>query len=578
MSKQKPPREAPRAAPTDTSDSGDFAAMLEAFEQAPTPSRLTPGMPVSGKIFHISKESVFVSLSQSQEGSMSRAECTNDDGELTVTVGDPIDAFVVSMEDGITLGRKLGRGSDGSAMLEEAREHGIPVDGTVTAVNKGGLEVTVVGGRAFCPMGQIAAGFVEDPQTLVGQTLTFLVREAGGRGRDVVLSRRALQERERASAQKKLLETLAVGQRLQGRVTRTAAFGAFVDIGGIEGLIPISEMAHAHVTDVSEICQANDMVEVEVRSIEPDPKRSGQLRIGLSRKSTQQDPWQAQAETLHEGAQLAGTVLRIEPFGAFVEVYPGITGLIHISEMSTMRVQHPKDLLSLKQSVTVRVLRFDSAARRLSLSLKDAAPAGASGDAARVVAGSAVEGVVERIESYGIFLKLADGQVALLPAAESGTPPGHRPQTSFSLGQQRHRRDAHPRPARPLRVSKVAHERREEQDQVAQYHQKQETRALAPSATCSTRNVRDKPRDAHGPSWRPVRCRGHAACRRVVRRRGPHVARRRRADGMRRRRVVARRRARTNGPARPVGRLRHIAPRRCPDHAPVAARSAPQAG
>ena len=448
--------------------------MLEAFEQAPVASRLTPGMPVSGKIFHISKESVFVSLSESQEGSLARAECINDDGELTVAVGDAIDAFVVSLDDGITLGRKLGRGGDSSAMLEEAREHGIPVEGTVTAVNKGGLEVTVAGSRAFCPMGQIAAGFVEDPQTLVGQTLTFLVREAGGRGRNVVLSRRALQERERAVAQKKLLETLAVGQRLRGHVTRTAAFGAFVDIGGIEGLIPISEMAHAHVTDVSEICQANDMVEVEVRSIEPDPKRPNQLRISLSRKSTQQDPWQAQAESLHDGAQLNGTVLRIEPFGAFVEVFPGVVGLIHISEMSAARVQHPKDLLSPKQSVTVRVLRYDGAARRLSLSLKEAAPADAPGKSARVVAGSAVEGTVERIEPYGVFLKLTDGQTALLPAAESGTPQGTDLKRHFPLGSSVTAEMLSPDPRGRLRVSKVAHERREEQDQIAQYHQKQD--------------------------------------------------------------------------------------------------------
>ena len=474
MSKQKAPRDAHRDAPTDTSDSGDFAAMLEAFEQAPSAPRLSPGMPVSGKIFHISKESIFVSLSQSQEGALPRAECVNDEGELTVALGDPIDAFVVSMEDGITLGRKLGRGSDGSAMLEEAREHGIPVEGTVTAVNKGGLEVTVAGSRAFCPMGQIAAGFVEDPQTLVGQTLTFLVREAGGRGRNVVLSRRALQERERAVAQKKLLETLAVGQRLQGRVTRTAAFGAFVDIGGIEGLIPISEMSHGHVTDISEVCATNDLVEVEVRSIEPDPKRPGQLRISLSRKSTQQDPWQAHAQDLHDGAQLAGTVQRIEPFGAFVEVFPGVVGLIHISEMSAARVRHPSDLLASKQSVTVRVLRYDSSARRLSLSLKEAAPAGAANAPARAAAGATVEGVVERIESYGVFLKLGDGQVALLPGAESGTPPGTDLKRHFPLGSSVTAEMLSPDPRGRLRVSKVAHERREEQDQVAQYHQKQE--------------------------------------------------------------------------------------------------------
>ena len=137
-------------------------------------------------------------------------------------------------------------------------------------------------------------------------------------------------------------------------------------------------------------------------------------------------------------------------------------------------MRHPKDLLNVKQSVTVRVLRYDSAARRLSLSLKDAAPAGGASDSARVVAGSAVEGVVERIESYGVFLKLADGQVALLPAAESGTPQGTDLKRHFPLGSSVTAEMLSPDPRGRLRVSKVAHERREEQDQVAQYHQKQE--------------------------------------------------------------------------------------------------------
>ena len=377
------------AADTAPTDSGDFASMLASYD-AGSSVRLQPGAKVRGKVFHISKENVFVAISASQEGVIPRAEMLDDTGRQTVALGDTIEVFVVSTQDGIVLSHKLGRDGGSIDMLEQARDSGMPVEGTVTAVNKGGLEVSIGTHRCFCPMGQVDIAFVEDPQRFMGQTLEFVVKEIKERGRNIVLSRRALLEAARHAKADKLRATLSVGQRLPATVSRIADFGVFVDLGGIDGLIPMSELSHQRVASAADLVDVGDTVEVVVRSMDPDPKRPGQLRISLSLKATQQDPWDAHAAALTIGSMVAGRVVKIESFGAFVELQPGLQGLVHISEMSFKRIRHPSDVVKVDETVDVRVLSVDTQQHRIALSLREGSSDSASSSgAARGPRGSA---------------------------------------------------------------------------------------------------------------------------------------------------------------------------------------------
>ncbi len=454
---------------SDPQEPEDFAAMFEAQSRVET-KRLHLGDKVSAKVVHIGKEDVFFAISAAQEAVMPKSDLLDKEGKLTVSMGSTVEAYVVGLEDGIQLTRKLGKDNLDVGMLEEARAQGIPLDGTVTGVNKGGLEVQLGGGaRGFCPIGQADLGFVEDAQALVGKTLQFLVREVKERGRNVVVSRRALLEREREAQKKDLLQTLAVGQRLSGKVTRVAAFGAFVDLGGLDGMIPVSELSHSRVKNVEDVLKVGDPVSVEVLRIEDDPKRKGTPRIALSLKATLADPFDQHLSVLQSGAPLQGTVEKLEAYGAFVTLFPGVTGLVHVSELSHKRVRHPSDVVKVGQQVEVRVLSVSPETRKIALSLKDAPK---STEESGLHVGAAVQGTVERIERYGVFVTLDGGAgKALLPAAESGTPPGTDLARAFPVGSRVEAQliaiDAEGR----LKISKTAHERAEERAVVAQYNQ-----------------------------------------------------------------------------------------------------------
>ncbi len=417
----------------DTDPPEDFASLLAAQGNS-KPKRLHVGDKVHVKVVHIGKEDVFVAVSPTQEAVVAKADLQDAEGQLTVAVGDTFDGFVVSLGDSIVVSRKLGRDAIDVAALEEAKGSGLPVEGVVTGLNKGGLEVSLGGARGFCPLGQIALGFVDDPQAFVGKTLQFAVREVSNRGRNVVLSRRVLLEAEQREKAKELLATLAEGQRREGTVTRVLDFGVFVDLGGVEGLIPISELSFARVDKPSDVVAVGDVVSVDVMRIEPDPKRADRLRIALSLKAAQPDPWLTATGDLEEGMLLEGKVVRLEKFGAFVQVAPGVEGLLHVSEMSHKRVRHPGDLVQVGESITVRVLAVDREARRLSLSTKQESAQTAAANSTALSVGSTVEGTVERIERYGVFLALPGGQKALLPGAESGTPKGTDLGRVFPLG------------------------------------------------------------------------------------------------------------------------------------------------
>lgn len=365
------------------SGDGDFASMLAAFESGkPRADKRRPrvGDVVTGAVISIGKDTVFIDAGGKAEGVLERSQVSDSDDKLLVKIGDKVEARVVADAGGVlTLRVKLGRGPEARAELQQAQELGIPVEGLVQEVVKGGVSVDVAGVRGFCPASQIDARFVEDLAVYVGQRLTFLITRY--EPRNLVLSRRALVEEENEKLAAETRKKLVPGAVLRGKVVGFKPFGAFVDIGGVEGMLHVSELGYARVERPEDVLSLGQEVDVAVLKIEAGERgRDGKTteRISLSLKALASDPWRETTAQLGEGSRVRGTITRLQPFGAFVEIAPAVEGLVHISELGTgRRINHPKEVVSVGQAVEAVVLAIDHERRRLSLSLtdsKDASP------------------------------------------------------------------------------------------------------------------------------------------------------------------------------------------------------------
>ncbi|HTB57121.1 MAG TPA: S1 RNA-binding domain-containing protein [Polyangia bacterium] len=356
----------------------DFAAMFAASERDGKQTRrpaLAIGDRVSGKVVSVGQEVTVLDLGRGGEGTLETLELRAPDGQLTVQVGDVLEARVVAHGDRpgfVSLRRGAGHGASGRTSLEEAAATGLPVEGIVTAVNKGGVEVDVAGTRAFCPLSQLELRQVVDPAAYIGQRLEFRVTryEDDRRGANVVLSRRALLEEEMQSRAAETRSKLVVGAVLPGVVTALKDFGAFVDVGGIEGLLPASEIGFQRNTRPADVLTIGQPITVAVMRIEKrdDPRRPEQVSFSL--KSLERDPWQDAAAELPAGTLTRGQVTRVEQFGAFVELRPGVEGLLHISELGAgKQLRHARDAAKPGDVLEVTVLALDPEKRRISLGL-----------------------------------------------------------------------------------------------------------------------------------------------------------------------------------------------------------------
>jgi small subunit ribosomal protein S1 len=375
-------------APDDNNDE-DFGKMLAEFEQqtgaAPKSAKdkhtrkrdPKVGDLVRARIVSIGHDAAFVDLGAKAEGMLDLADLRDAEGRPTVKVGDEIEAHIVEVggKAGCPVLRTsgLGRGPAKVAELESAAQHGIPVEGTVTGVNKGGVEVLVAGIRAFCPISQLDLRHVADATAFIGQKLTFRITkyDTSGRNTDLVLSRRVLLEEEQRKKAATTREKLVAGAVLHGTVTSLKDYGAFVDLGGIEGMIHVSELGFSRVGKPSDVLTPGQPVEVVVLKISPPEGPRGQERIALSLKALEKDPWQDVADRFPAGRRLNATVVRLEQFGAFVELEPGVEGLLHISELAagSGMVRHAKDKAKVGQVIEVVVLAVDAERHRLSLGL-----------------------------------------------------------------------------------------------------------------------------------------------------------------------------------------------------------------
>lgn len=342
----------------------DFAALLEASLGHKAAPKLEPGQKVRAKVLAFSGDWVFLDVGQKGEGVLERKEVLDEQGQPTLAVGDEVEVYFLSRAGGeLRFALRIGA-AGGRSELEEAWKSGIPVDGRVEKEIKGGFEIRLAGQvRAFCPFSQMGLRRTEAPEEWLGRTLPFRITQFSEQGRNIVVSHRALLEEERAQQRDALRETLREGMTVRGRVSSLRDFGAFVDIGGIEGLLPISEMAWGRVENVRDILQEGQEIEVVIKSIDWE-----QNRFSFSRKDTLADPWDQAVQNFPEGSVHTGRVARLAPFGAFVTLAEGIDGLIHISKLAAgKRISHPREAVKEGQQLEVRIEGVDRAAKRLSL-------------------------------------------------------------------------------------------------------------------------------------------------------------------------------------------------------------------
>ncbi len=474
------PAEAEPASPDES-----FAEMFAASEAAATPKRFEVGQKVSGRIVQLGQEQAFLDLGGKGEGMIDLAELQDTHGNLMVAIGEILEGYVLALagdHGGVVVTKQLSKGAQ-KDFLGEARASGIPVEGLVAAHNKGGLEVDLGGVRGFCPSSQIDLHFVESPAALVGQRLTFKVIEV--KDRDVVLSRRALLEAEAAKKAQVLRESLSVGAQLEGTVTSLRDYGAFIDLGGLEGLLHVSELGYGRVNHPKDVLQVGQKVKVEVVRIDAPKDGEKVERIGLSMKALQQDPWSQAAASLHEGDRVKGKVVRLQPFGAFVELMPGVDGLVHISALGApKRIAHPKEVVTEGEEVLVSIESIDLEQKRVSLRriTSEEAAAEAPADGAKPApapshahppkVGDVFEVGVDKVEPFGLFVRWSSGR-GLIPNAEMGTPKGADHRKLFPPGASFKAAVIEIDNQGRFRLSKTGAEQAEERREYSQFMQKQ---------------------------------------------------------------------------------------------------------
>lgn len=355
----------------DTMDNGDegksFAELFN--ESGAIQGRFSPGERVDAVVVKVTPEWVFIDIGGKNEGYLDIKEFSDADGNVAVKEGETVRAyFLYSKNNEKLFSTKIGKGDAGRAFLEDAAQSGMPVEGLVEKEVKGGFEVRITGDvRAFCPFSQTGLFRTDTPADLVGQRMNFRIIEYKENGRNIIVSRRALLDEERAKNKELLKESLREGAVVKGTVVSLQKYGAFVDIGGIQALLPISEIAWGHVDDISEKLSVGQEIEAAILKID-----WANDKISLSLRSILPDPWDKAAVEFPIGMTLTGTVARLTKFGAFVTLSPGVDGLIHISRLGRgKRITHPSEVLKEGQGVEVKIEKIDRDAKRISLLLAD---------------------------------------------------------------------------------------------------------------------------------------------------------------------------------------------------------------
>jgi small subunit ribosomal protein S1 len=380
----------------------------ELFEQSLSSTQLRSGAIIIGTVMDITSEAVIVNAGLKSEGVIPRSQFLNQDGEIEVVVGDQVEVALDAVEDGYgatRLSREKAKRDQAWKVLEKAHEADETVIGRISGKVKGGFTVEMSDIRAFLPGSLVDVRPVRDTAYLEGKDLEFKVIKLDRRRNNVVVSRRAVVEQEYSEEREKLLENLQEGQEITGVVKNLTDYGAFVDLGGIDGLLHITDMAWKRVKHPSEVVEIGD--EIQVKVLKFDRERN---RVSLGLKQMGDDPWVALARRYPESTRLFGKVTNIADYGCFVEIEEGVEGLVHVSEMDwTNKNVHPSKIVSLGDEVEVMVLDIDEERRRVSLGIKQCKPNPWDEFAATHKKGDHVTGNIKSITDFGIFIGLDGG-------------------------------------------------------------------------------------------------------------------------------------------------------------------------
>ncbi len=423
--------------PDDDRDNGEispqeFEQMLEGSLE---PETVQPGEIVSGTVVSVGREWVFVDIGCKSEGMIGIDEfyeSDDDDAEPMVKVGDVVEATVLTLRGGIRLSRSLRKSSQTDDVLQDAYENRIPVEGRVEESRKGGFGITIGSGhKAFCPISQIDAKFVENADEYVGQTFDFRIIEFSEDMRNIVVSRRVLLEEELKAKARQTRERLKPGLVTEGVVKKVMPYGAFVGIGGIDGLVHVSEIAWDRIEDPAEYLTEGQKVTVKVLSFD-----AGSDKLSLSIREAGADPWDDVESRFPVGSPVSGTVTRVESYGAFVRIATGIEGLVHVSDISWAgRIRHAGDVVNVGDSVQVAVLNIDRERKRISLGMKQIQGDPFETALSKYKVGQAVTGTVQRIGAGGVFVELEEGITAFLPGSLAGVSRGEPLGSQYKSGK-----------------------------------------------------------------------------------------------------------------------------------------------
>jgi len=392
--------------PEEGSQEESFASL---FEQTTAASGFgKEGEIVKGRVIQIARDHVVVDIGGKSEGVIPLSEFS-DGSEKALSPGELVDVFIEAWENDDGLVSLSKEKADKMKVWDEisaACERDEIIDGTISQRVKGGLQVTIRGGvKAFLPGSQVDLRPIRNLDKLIGQTHQFKVIKFNKKRGNIVLSRRVLLEKERDEMKAKTLETLSEGQTVIGTIKNITEYGAFVDLGGIDGLLHITDMSWGRVNHPSEVFNVGDEVTVKVLKYNAETER-----VSLGLKQTQEDPWNHAEEAYPPGKRVHGRVMSITDYGAFVELEPGVEGLIHVSEMSwTKKVKHPSKMLEPNQDIECQVLEVDSKNKRISLGLKQLEPDPWSMFTERYHPGDKIGGRVRSLTDYGVFVGIEEG-------------------------------------------------------------------------------------------------------------------------------------------------------------------------
>jgi small subunit ribosomal protein S1 len=417
----------------ESSGADSFAALFEASITAGNFGN--EGEIVPGTVVAVQRDHVVIDIGGKSEGIIATSEFAGADGTITVKVGDKIDVYIESREndDGlVTLSKEKADKMKVWDEISSACERDELIEGTISQRVKGGLSVTIRGGvKAFLPGSQVDLRPIRNLDKLIGQTYQFKVIKFNKKRGNIVLSRRVLLEKERDQIKSKTLETLEENKIVKGIIKNITEYGAFVDLGGIDGLLHITDMSWGRVNHPSEVFQVGDEVTVKVLKYNPETER-----VSLGLKQTQEDPWNHAEEAFPPGKKVKGKVMSITDYGAFVELEPGVEGLIHVSEMSwTKKVKHPSKVLEIGKEVECQVLEVDAKAKRISLGLKQLEPDPWSIFTEKYHPGDKIGGKVRSLTDYGVFIGIEEGVDGMVHKSDlSWTAKVNNPADMFHKG------------------------------------------------------------------------------------------------------------------------------------------------